>query len=199
MNRQQTVLKKRISLWALCGVLLWATSSEAELTEPMVKFFTLKETVAQLLPESDKLSRRDIVLNEVQQNRLSRFKNWDTDTTEFVVYHSKNAKSKITGSLVLFPEHTRQGILVVAVALDNSGKVVRTILMEAQQPTVRWILPLLRAGYMETFAGKDQSLKLSLSGKFRDPAFSPISRTYALRVANAVKKSAQLFRVVFKR
>ena len=199
MIRQQTALNTVIALCALGAVLLWTPSSQAELIESMVRFLTLKETVAKLLPESDNLTRRDIVLNSRQQKRLSRFKNWDSDTTEFVIYHAKSPGKKITRTLILFPERTRQGVLVVAVALDNSGKVIDANLMEAQQATVHWILPLLRAGYMKTFAGKDHSLKLSLSKKFRDPSFPPISQTYALRVANAVKKSAQLFRVVFKR
>ena len=191
--------EKRIPGFLLSAVLLLSVSAEAKLLEPMVKFHTLQETVAQLLPQSEHLSRRDIRLEKRHLVELGRYKNWDTQETEFVLYHSKNAQKKITGTLILFPEHTRQGRVVVAVALDNQGRVAQALVMEAQQPTVQWLLPLMRAGYMNNFTGKDKSLKLRLGKKYRGDEFSTISRTYALRLANAVKKSAQLFDIFFRR
>ena len=167
--------------------------------EPMVKFFSLKETVAKLLPEAKQLSRRDIVLEKRHLDQLANHKNWDSKETEFVIYHSKTAEKKITGTLILFPEQTRQGTIVVAVSLDNKGRVTQALVMEAQQPTVQWLLPLLRADYMDTFSGKDKSLKLKLAQTFKSDEFSAISQTYALRLANAVKKSSQLFHVYFNR
>jgi hypothetical protein len=172
---------------------------EAKLVEPMVKFFSLQKTVAKLLPEAKILSRRDIVLEKRHLDQLSRHKNWDTKETEFVIYHAKTAAKKITGTLILFPEQTRQGTIVVAVAMDNKGKVNQALVMEAQQPTVQFLLPLLRADYMDIFSGKDKSLKLKLEQRFKGDDFSTISQTYALRLANAVKKSSQLFHIYFHR
>ena len=52
---------------------------------------------------------------------------------------------------------------------------------------------------MDGFVGKDKSLKLKLDKTYKSAKFSTISQTYALRIANSVKKSAQLFDVFFKR
>lgn len=167
--------------------------------EPMVKFSGLKETLAELLPDQETLTRRDIVLTQDHLKQLENFKNWDTQETEFILYHSRNAKDKITRSLILFPEKTRQGTLLVAVALDNSGKVTEARLMEAQEPALRWVMPLLRADYMKTFVGADSGMKLVLDKNLRRKDLSDISQTYALHLANAVKKSAQLFKIFFNR
>ncbi|MFQ5451245.1 MAG: hypothetical protein ACE5E9_11505 [Nitrospinaceae bacterium] len=186
--------------WLVLSLLLFPREGRpSAIPEPMVKFKTLKETVTQLLPGAKNLSRRDIVLNSKHLKRLEKYKNWDTDATEFVIYHAKNAGKKIQRTLILFPEHTRQGTLVVAVALDNGGTVTGTVLMEAQQPTMNFLMPLLRAGYMDSFSGKDRTLKLTLAKKYRSTGLSIISRTYALRIANAVKKSAQLFHIYFRK
>lgn len=190
---------------ALHGVLVFlclvlqAAVSFAQPYQSNVKFFTLKETVAKLLPDSPVLTRRDIALTGKQLRRLKKFKNWDSKTTAFVLYHAKNKDKKILRTLVLFPEDVRQGSMVMAVALSNQGRVVGAVLMETQNKAVNWVLPLLRAGYLETFVGKKSDLKLKLSKKFRGPGFSKLTQTYALLMANTIKKSAQLFQVAFNR
>lgn len=182
----------------LCLVLPTAVAS-AQPYQSHIKFFTLKETVAKLLPDSPVLTRRDIVLTGKQLRRLRKFKNWDSKTTAFVFYHAKNKDKKILRTLILFPEDARQGSMVMAVALSNQGRVVDAVLMEAQNKAVNWILPLLRAGYLQTFAGKKSDLKLKLSKKFKGREFSKLTQTYALLMANTIKKSAQLFQVAFNR
>lgn len=181
---------------SLCLVLV-PSSLFAQSQNASVKFHTLRETVAALLPGAVKLTRRDIQLTDKQLRRLRKHKNWDSDISEFILFHARNEKKQITRTLILFPEHTRQGVLVVAVALSNQGKVVDALLMEAQHATIDWVLPLVRADYMKTFVGKDKDVKLRLSKNFKTSKFPPISQTYALRLINAVKKSAQLFEVLF--
>ncbi|MBI4388751.1 MAG: hypothetical protein HY580_01110 [Nitrospinae bacterium] len=186
-------------LTALISAFQPGVPASAETVEPMVPFFTLKEAVAKLLPNAKKLTQRDIVLDGERLNRLRQLKNWDTGETRFTLYHARNEKGKITGALVIFPEPTVQGPLVLAVALSNEGRVTEALLMEAGNKTADRLLPLLRAGYMQTFAGKDKDMKLVLDKKFKGQEFSPIAQTYALHIANAVKKSAQLFDALFKK
>lgn len=173
--------------------------ASAQPFQASTKFFTLQETVAKLLPNAQVLTRRDVSLTPKQLARLKKHRNWDSDTTQFVFYHARNKKKKIVRTLVLFKENPTRGRMVAAVALSNQGKVVDALLMEAQNNTINWIMPLLRADYMQTFIGKDKNLKLKLSKKFASSEFTSISQTYALLIANAVKKSAQLFHVVFNR
>lgn len=169
----------------------------AQLPKASVKFYTLRETVSTLLDGAVKLTRRDIQLTDEQLRRLRTHKNWDSNVSEFILFHARNENNQITRTLILFPEHTRQGVLVVAVALSNQGKVIDALLMEAQQATIDWVLPLVRADYMKMFVGKDKNVKLRLTKKFKSSKFPPISQTYALRLVNAVKKSAQLFDILF--
>ncbi len=174
-----------------------APPAAAELPPKMVQFKTLREGLTALLPQTSNLSRREIVLEDRHLDRLRRYRNWDTQETRFTVYHAYNERERIVRSVLLFPERTRQGTLLVAVALDNQGGVTGALLLEAQEGTLRWVVPLLRAGYMQRFRGAGPSLDLSLDREFREADYPPISETYALRLANAVKKSAQLFTVFF--
>lgn len=176
---------------------LQAGTAAAAPVGPSVKFHTLKEAVAKLLPDAKKLTQRDVVLSGGQLKRLKKYKNWDTDETQFTLYHARNEDNKIVRTLVLFPEYSRQGGILVAVALSNGGRVVDALLMEAENPAVDWLLPLLRAGYMETFSGQGKDMGLALDKKFKTSGIPEISQTYALHIANAVKKSAQLFYAVF--
>lgn len=186
-----------IVLMILC--LLWGSPLWANAGQSMVTFRTLKETLTQLLPQSRNFTRRDITLNKGQVKHLKRNRNWDTFTREYVLYHSKNAENKITRTVVLFPQWTRQGNLLVAVGLDNHGVVTGTVLMEAQRPTVNSLMPVLRSDLLDSFTGKDKSMKLKLPKSLKKKSLAPISKLYALRITNAVKKSAQLFEIIFQR
>ncbi|PIQ97202.1 MAG: hypothetical protein COV67_05490 [Nitrospinae bacterium CG11_big_fil_rev_8_21_14_0_20_56_8] len=199
-NHRSAPLRRSLAVFAgaVWLLLFSAAPSGALPREAMIPFSSIKEAVAQMLPSTGNLIRRDIVLDEKHLARLSRFKNWDTEETEFVIYHSRNAENKVTGTLILFPEHTRQGTLVVAVALDNHGRVTGARLVEAQEPTVQWVLPLLRANYLDRFKGATLALDLALPKEFKGKNFSSISQTYARRLANSVKKTAQMFDAVYK-
>ncbi|MBI4383489.1 MAG: hypothetical protein HY579_05585 [Nitrospinae bacterium] len=191
-------IPRTLALVALISAFQPGVPASAETVEPMVPFVSLKEAVAKLLPGAKKLTQRDIVLGGERLDRLRKLKNWDTDETQFTLYHARDEKGRIAGALVIFPEQTVQGPLVLAVALSNEGRVTEALLMEAGNKTVDRLLPLLRAGYMRTFAGKDKDMKLVLDKKFKTPEFSPLAQTYALHIANAVKKSAQLLDALFK-
>ncbi len=188
----------RVWTLALFATLALAQPARAGGGEPMVPFFSLKETVAKLLPGAEHLTRRDIELPPDKRQKLEQQKNWNSKEDRFTLYHQKTAEQKITRTLVLFPEHSRQGTIVVAVALDNKGAVTEALVMEAERPAVEWLLPLFRQNYMQRFAGLGEDLNIQATARLKEEA-PPISHTYALRLANAVKKSAQLFRVYFER
>jgi len=117
----------RLSTLAACALLalLTAAPARANTAEPMVPFFTLKETAEKLLPGAENLTRRDIELSADKRRELEKNKNWNSEEDAYILYHQKNAEKKITRTLVLFPEASRQGTLVVAVALDNHGRRAR--------------------------------------------------------------------------
>ena len=192
-------LKKSGLGWAVTALaiaVLQAVPVAAEFVAPVVTFYTAQEAVKELLPADPVLTERDFQLSPSQRKRLERAKNWDTRETRFVMYHAKNKEKKITRTVIVFPEFTGKGILRVAVGLSNRGRVTEAILMEAPNALIPWLQPLLKTGYMESFTGKDYKLKLHES--LDRQSFSPLTRTYARHLANAVKKSAQLFQVAFR-
>ncbi len=176
----------------------WATSIGTEFMAPMIRYYSLKDAVARLLPEAPAITRRDVYLTSDQLRRLKTLKNWDSNDTQFELYHARNQRKKVTRTVVVFREYTPQGVLLVAVGLSNRGQVTDAILMEAPNRIVQWIQPLLRAGYMQAFTGKDYRMSLEPDPKVQNEEWSALTRNYALRLANAVKKSTQLFQVVFK-
>ena len=98
----------------------------------------------------------------------------------------------------MFPEYIRQGVLLMAVALDHRGRILEVRLMEAPNEVVQWVQPLLRHGYLDSLKGKDYKLKLVLGEAGENSAYSKLTRDFALRMTNAAKKSAQLFAVAFR-
>lgn len=193
----RAVKKNRMGWVVVLSIaVLPAVVPAAEFMAPVVTFYTTQDAVKELLPAAPFLTERDFQLSPSQRQRLERTKNWDTRETRFIMYHAKNKEKKITRTMIVFPESTQKGILRVAVGLSNRGRVTEAILMEAPHALIPWLQPLLKTSYMKTFAGKDYKLKLneSLDGQ----SFSPLTRTYARHLANAVKKSAQLFQVAFR-
>lgn len=187
-----------VCVWSHSASPARAASVGAEFMAPMVRYHSLKDTVARLLPDAPVMTRRDVSLTSDQLRRLKTLKNWDSNETQFELYHARNQRKKITRTVVIFREYTPQGVLLVAVGLSNRGQVTDAILMEVPNRIVQWIQPLLRAGYMQAFAGKDFRMPLEPDPKFQNEEWSTLTRNYALRLANAVKKSTQLFQVVFK-
>jgi hypothetical protein len=187
-----------VCVWSPLASPAWATPLGAEFLAPMVRYYSLKDAVARLLPGAPVMTRRDVHLTSDQLRRLKTFKNWDSNDTQFELYHARNQRKKITRTVVVFREYTPQGVLLVAVGLSNRGQVTDAILMEAPNRIAQWIQPLLRAGYMQAFAGKDYRMSLEPDLNIQNEEWSALTRNYALRLANAVKKSAQLFQVIFK-
>ncbi|WP_237097860.1 hypothetical protein [Nitrospina gracilis] len=164
---------------------------------PVIRYLTLKETVEALLPSAEELSKRNVQLSHRKLEKLRRLKNWDTNDDTFVFFHAKTKEGRITRTLVTFREYIRQGgVLLMAVSLDNDGRILEVRLMEAPNFVIQWIQPILRSDYLDSFKGKDHRLDLELGPEYRD-RFSGITQQFALKMANAVKKSAQLFMVEF--
>ena len=184
-------------LLLFCIVLGPALGWADDFLRPVIRFHTLKETVQDLLPDAAELTKRNIELPSHKLAKLRRLKNWDTHDDAFVMFHAKNRQHQITRTLVIFREYIRQGgVLLMAVALDNDGRILEVRLMEAPNFVIQWIQPIRRSDYLESFQGKDHRLDLILDPEYRE-AFSSITEQFALKMANAVKKSAQLFMVEF--
>lgn len=194
-NRTRALLAAGV---LLCAVLLPVARAWADdFMRPVIRFHTLKETVEDLLPDAHELTKRNLKLPPHKLAKLRRLKNWDTNDDTFVMFHAKNEQGKITHTLVIFHEYIRQGgVLLMAVAVDNDGRILRVRLMEAPNFVIQWIQPILRSDYLDRFEGKDHRLGLELDSRYRE-MFSSITEQFAMKMANAVKKSAQLFMVEF--
>lgn len=196
----KTSVCRRLALMLMGLALVLMPASTAwsdDFLRPVIRFHTLKETVQDLLPDGAELTKRNVQLPPHKLDKLRRLKNWDTNDDTFVMFHAKDKQGQILRTLVVFREYIPQGgVLLMAVSLDGRGRILQVRLMEAPNFILQWIQPILRSGYLDTFEGKDHRLELSLPPQYKE-AFSSISKQFALKMANAVKKSAQLYMVEF--
>ncbi len=191
-------MKIKIVNFVLVMVLgiLWITPGVWAHVSANVKLLSMKETVQRLLPKG-KLFVKEVDLTQNQLDILRSFDNWTTRARHFKFFVSRDKQGRLQRVMTSMVEFTRHGPVVVAVALDPQGKVTGAILTDTQVEPLAWVEPLLKKNFMQTFQGKDSHMSLTLDAKWEN-GFSRISQDFALVIANAVKKSAQVFDVVFK-
>ena len=163
---------------------------------PNVRLHTTREVIQQLLP-TGKLFVKEVTLTSEQKTRLQALDNWDTRNDHFKFYISRDENNRLQRVMTTMIEFTRHGPLVMAVALDANGKLQEAMLTDIQMEPLTWVDPILKSTYIQEFRGKDSSMSLTLAPKWKK-SFTGISQSFALSIANSVKKSAQLFDVVFK-
>ncbi len=176
--------------------ILWIAPEAWAHVSANVKLVSTKETVQRLLPKG-KLFVKEVDLTENQLDKLRSFDNWDTRTRHFKFFVSRDKQGRLQRVMTWMAEFTRHGPVVVAVAMDPDGKVTGALLTDTQVEPLTWVEPLLKKNFMQTFQGKDSHMPLALDDKWEN-GFSRISQDFALVITNAVKKSAQVFDVVFK-
>lgn len=70
-----------VCVWSHSASPARAASVGAEFMAPMVRYHSLKDTVARLLPDAPVMTRRDVSLTSDQLRRLKTLKNWDSNET----------------------------------------------------------------------------------------------------------------------
>lgn len=180
----------------LALTLLFSGAAWAHVT-PNVQLSGIRETVAKLLPYGQ-LYVKDIQLDAEQKRALGALNNWkgQLGDGEFKFFVSRDGGDRLLGALVFMSEFTYHGPVVVAVAMDASGKVADSAVTDVPMEPMEWVSPLLRSDYLKEFKGKTASMELTLAPQWEN-GYSEMTRGYALLIANAVKRSAQLYDMVF--
>ena len=163
---------------------------------PNVRLHTTREVIQQLLPKG-KLFIKEVTLNSEQKARLKAFDNWDTRNDHFKFYISRDKDNRLNRVMVSMIEFTRHGPMVMAVALDANGQIQDALLTDIQMEPLTWVDPVLKSTYIQELRGKDSSMSLTLESKWKEQ-FTDVSQYFARSIANSVKKSAQLFDLLFK-
>ena len=163
---------------------------------PNVRLHTTREVIQQLLPKG-KLFIKEVTLNSEQKARLKAFDNWDTRNDHFKFYISRDEDNRLNRVMVSMIEFTRHGPMVMAVALDANGQIQDALLTNIQMEPLTWVDPVLKSTYIQELRGKDSSMSLTLESKWKEQ-FTDVSQYFARSIANSVKKSAQLFDLLFK-
>ncbi len=179
---------------SLLVVLMAALAASAHVT-PSVKIATTREAVSRLLPEG-KLFVKEITLTDEQMGKLKAQGNWTAHENCYRFIISRDENDKFLGAAVFITEHTRHGPVVVAVGLSESGQVKEVIVTDVQSEMLGWAQPLLKNGFLDSFRGKDSGMPLDIDAEVKDTN-NGMTRGFARTVANAVKRSAQLFNLVF--
>ena len=163
---------------------------------PNVRLHTTREVIQQLLPKGE-LFVKEVTLNSEQKARLKAFDNWDTRNDNFKFYISRDKNNRLQRVVISMVEFTRHGPMVMAVALDANGRVQDALLTNIQMESLTWVDPILKSNYIQELRGKDSKMPLTLESKWKE-RFTDVSQYFALSIANSVKKSAQLFDLLFK-
>lgn len=188
---------KIISLGALTMILLFFTGSAAwGHVTPNVKLMTTRETVASLLPEGN-LFLKEVQLTPEQVEQLKTGGYWTSQNTHYKFYLSRDRNNHLLRAMVFVTEFTRHGPVVLAVAFDPRGTIVDARVTDIQMEPLEWMGPLIRGNYMREFVGKNGNMPVSLAPKWTTGT-TKMTQAFALIVARAVKRSAQLFDTVFK-
>ena len=184
-----------LALMMVLGI-LWMAPEAWTHVSANVKLLSTKETVQRLLPQG-KLFVKEVDLTSGQLEKLRSFDNWDTRAAHFKFFVSRDQQGRLRRVMISMVEFTRHGPVVVAVAIDPQGKITGAILTDTQVEPLIWLEPLLKKNFMQAFQGMNSQIPLTLDPQWQQ-GFSRISQDFALVIANAVKKSAQLFDVVFE-
>lgn len=184
-----------LALMMVLGI-LWMAPEAWTHVSANVKLLSTKETVQRLLPQG-KLFVKEVDLTPGQLEKLRSFDNWDTRASHFKFFVSRDRQGQLRRVMISMVEFTRHGPVVVAVAIDPQGKITGAILTDTQVEPLTWLEPLLKKNFMQAFQGMNSQMPLTLDPQWQQ-GFSRISQDFALVIANAVKKSAQLFDVVFE-
>ena len=176
--------------------ILWIAPEAWAHVSANVKLLSTKKTVQRLLPQG-KLYVKEVNLTQNQMDKLRSFDNWNTRGSHFKFFVSRDPQGQLRRVMTSMVEFTRHGPVVVAVAIDPQGTIAGAILTDTQVEPLTWLEPLLKKNFMQAFQGKNSQMPLTLDPQWQQ-GFSRISQDFALVIANAVKKSAQLFDVVFE-
>lgn len=190
LNHKSKIVFLGLSLW-----LLIAATAQAHVT-PNVKLLTTREAVSRLLPANGKLFMKNVALSPEQTEQLEAKGNWDGSDTEYQFFVSRDENHRVLRAAILMTEHSRHGPMVVAVGLSPEGKVTDAVLTDIQTEPMEWVGPLLRAHYLSSFQGKGAEIDLTLADHWKQGT-TEMAQAYAVLLANAVKRSAQLFELVF--
>ncbi|PIQ97201.1 MAG: hypothetical protein COV67_05485 [Nitrospinae bacterium CG11_big_fil_rev_8_21_14_0_20_56_8] len=189
-------MKKWIPLLCVPAFLLGTAFHSWAHVTPNVKLHTTREAVARLLPEG-KLSLKEVTLEGENLKALESHENWDSQEDHFNFYVSRDGDRKLKRAAIFMTEFTRHGPVVVGVALDPEGKIADAVVTDVQAEPLEWIGPLLRIPFLESFRGKGSGLDLRLDEKWKRGT-TEMAQAYGVILANALKKSAQLFELVFR-
>jgi hypothetical protein len=187
-------MKKILTAFIISALFIGPSFALAHVS-PNVKLVTTKEAVSQLLP-SGKLFLKQVHLNNSQMQKLQSNDNWNSHEANYKFFVSRDKNNSIQRVAIFITEFTRHGPIVVAVSLDSTGKVMDAMVTDIQMETLEWVGPLIRNGFFQEFRGKGSEFSLDLQSKSLAQS-SSITRSFAHILANAVKRSTQLYQLAF--
>lgn len=163
---------------------------------PNIKLISTKDALIRLLPQG-KLFLKDVSLSDEQMASLKNQGNWSSHENSYQFFVVRDNDNSLKGTAVFITEYTRHGPIVLAIGLDQDGSILGALITDVQTEAMEWIGPLLRTNFLDKFRGLKDNYTFTLNQNWK-PGTSPITKSFALKIANAVKRSGQLFNIVFK-
>ncbi len=193
MKTSNTSLRTMIPVFMLLTLIILPVSVHAHVT-PSIRLISFKDAVRKIVQGGD-LRLKRVTINDEQATQMKAFGNWDLleENYNFIIKYDEN--HSLSRVVVQLKEYSRHGTIVIAVGMNSEGKVVNAFVTDVQNEVLQWIQPLLQDNFMQRFKGADTNMSPTT---VLEGINSVMTRSYAKRIANAVKRSTQLFEVVFK-
>jgi len=162
---------------------------------PPVVLATDREAVSRLLSGASRYFVREVRLSASQQDAIRQKAAWTPDEDYYRFYVGRTADGVALGAVLFLSEFTIHGPVRVAAAIGPDGRIRGASVVEVTEESYSWVKPLLDAGFLRRFSGRDARGAL---GAAVDVGGS-MPRFYADVIARLIARAAALYDVALSR
>lgn len=162
----------------------------AHMTPPVV-LATDRDAVSRLLGGASRYFVREVRLSAAQQDAVRQKTGWTPDADYYRFYVGRTADGASVGAVLFLSEFTIHGPVRVAAAMGPDGKIRGASVVEVTEETYSWVKPLLDAGFLRRFPGRDARGALGAAGDVG----GSMPKFYADVIAHLIARAAALYDV----
>ena len=185
-------MSKRIAIRLASAILsgLASVPARAHITPPVV-LASDREAVVRLLPSATRYFVREVRPSLAEQDAIRQRIGWNADDDYYRFYVGRTADGAPVGAVLFLTEFTIHGPVRVAAAFGPDGKIRGASVVEVTEETYSWVKPLLDAGFLRRFSGRDARGALVTTGDVG----GSMPKFYADVIARLIARAAALYEV----
>ncbi len=174
------------------GVLASAPAGAPHIT-PVVELVPRAKAVREILDGASAFFVREVRLGKAEVAELEARAGWKPEEKKVRLIIGRDAAGKEVGSVLLLKEDSRHGPVLLAVGFEPGGAISRVVITHATEETVPWVRDLLKARFLNAFAGRTASTIAEVSEELEGLGAMP--RYMGRVVIRGVQHAAALYAV----